>query len=194
MAPALAIIMGIDLRIRGAEELLIHGVADEVAHLLTALLMLSAIRAIGFRVSWVAVAIGAVAPDTEYLLSRLDVIDSLEAVAPDIAYLLSRLDMLATIGDGFRGVMHTLVPGAGILLLGLIMPPLRVFLVSLGLALLTHAVRDAATSSVPALWPLSVEYVHLRYAFFLAMLAACATVTSGVVALHYRTTDPSGTG
>ena len=169
MAPALAIIMGIDLRIRGAEEILVHGVADEIAHLLTALIMLSIVRAIGFRVSWVAVAIGAMAPDVEYALSRLD--------------------MTAPIGDASRGVMHTLVPGVAMVLLGLLLPPLRLFLVSLGLALLTHAVRDAATSSVPALWPLSVEYFHLRYSLFLAILAICATVTTGAVALHFRTVD-----
>lgn len=169
MAPALAIIMGIDLRIRGAEEILVHGFADEIAHLLSALIMLSAVRAVGFRLSWVAVAIGAVAPDIEYVLSRLD--------------------MTAPIGDSSRGVMHTLVPGAGILLLGLMLPPLRVFLVSLGLALLTHVVRDAATSSVPALWPLTDEYFHLRYAFFLTMVAICATITTGIVAVQDHTAE-----
>ena len=172
MAPTLAIIMGIDLRIRGAEKLLIHGVADEIAHLLTAMIMLSTVRAIGLRVSWIAGAMGAMAPDVEYALSRLDI--------------------TAPIGDASRGVMHTLVPGVALVLLGLMTPPLRLFFVSLGIALLTHTVRDAATSSVPALWPLSVEYFHLRYSFFLAMLAACATVTTGAVALHYPTADEAG--
>lgn len=125
--------------------------------------MLSAVRAIGFRVSWIAVAIGAMAPGIEYALSRFDMIDTVGVMAPDIDYLRSRLDTLQTIGDGSRGVVHTLMSGTEILLLGLIVPPLMVFLVSMGLALLTHAVRDAATSSVPALWPLSEEYVHLRY-------------------------------
>jgi hypothetical protein len=166
MAPAMAIIMGIDLRIRGAEEILVHGIADEIAHVLTALIMLSALRAVGFRVSWIAVAIGAVAPDVEYLLYRRD--------------------MLETIGDGSRGLLHTAVPGLALVLVGLILPPLRPFLVSLGLALLTHVIRDAATSAVPAMWPLTDAYYHLRYSVFLAILAVCATVTTGLAVLGPR--------
>jgi hypothetical protein len=82
--------------------------------------------------------------------------------------------------------MHTLVPGALVIAASLIIPPLRVFLLSLGLAMITHVVRDAATSAVPALWPHAIGDYHLRYVYFLALLAGCATVTTGVVALAAR--------
>lgn len=170
MAPAMAIIMGIDLRIRGAEEILTHGMADEVAHLLTALIVLSAVRSLGFRVNWFAVAVGATAIDIEYLLIRSGVLERV-------------------VEDNYRGVTHTLFPALGIILLGLVLPPLRVFLVSLGLAMLTHVVRDSATSESPLLWPLSDQIFHLRYSAYLAILAAFTIVTTGVVALSSDKTD-----
>lgn len=166
MAPALAVIMGVDLRIRGSEEILVHGIADELAHLLTALVVLSALRAMGMRLSWPAVVIGATIPDIEHVLA-----------------LAGQLDAIGTTG---RGVLHTLVPGAIVAGLGMLLPPLRVFLLSLGLAMLSHVVRDAATSEIPALWPHAVAAYHLRYVFFLAMLAGCATITTGAVALAAR--------
>ena len=165
MAPALAIIMGIDLRIRGAEEILVHGFADEIAHVLTALIILSAVRAIGVRIFWPVVLVGAVLPDVEYLFFRMDI------------------HLFDIVAEGSRGALHTLAPGAAVVALGLVLPPLRVFLVSLGLAMLTHPVRDAATSSAPMLWPLIPEAYHLRYSFFLAILAICAIITAGMVAL-----------
>lgn len=167
MAPALAIVMGIDLRIRGAEQVLVHGIADEIAHLLTATIMLSAVWALGLRVNWFVVALGAVLPDIEYITRYLDVAEGF--------------------GDGSRGIMHTLVPGAVLAALGLLVwpvwRPLRVLLISLGLALLTHVVRDSATSAIPLLWPLQEQPFHLRYSVFLAILAVCATITTGSVAL-----------
>src|SRR5690606_31206736 len=138
MAPALAIVMGIDLRIRGAEEILVHGIADEIAHLLTAIIMLSAVHAVGMRVNWVAVAMGAVGPDIEYAVRFFDVAEGF--------------------GDGSRGIMHTLVPGSALVVLGLffwpVSAPLRIFCISLGLALLSHVIRDSATSAIPLLWPM----------------------------------------
>ncbi len=166
MAPAMAVIMGVDLRIRGSEEILVHGVADEIAHLLTALVMLAALRAVGMCVNWPVVAVGAVIPDIEHISAMAG--------------------QLAAIGTTGRGVMHTLVPGAMVVAVGLLISPLRVFLLSLGLAMLSHVLRDAATSAVPALWPHTIGAYHLRYAYFLAMLAGCATITTGVVALTAR--------
>lgn len=168
MAPAMAVIMGIDLRLRGAEELLVHGLVDEVAHLLTALIVLSAFRAVGMPVHWLAVAIGAVAIDIEYLLIRADVL------AP-------------VVEDSYRGVAHTLGPALAVILVGLAIPPLRIVLVSLGLAMLTHVVRDTATSESALFWPLSDQVMHLRYSGYLAIMAAFTVVTTGVVAL---TRDP----
>ena len=166
MAPAMAVIMGVDLRIRGSEEILVHGIADELAHLLTALVILSALQAVGMRVLWPAVMVGATIPDIEHILAQAH-----------------RLDAIGSTG---RGVLHTLVPGVVLVSVGLLLPPLRTFFMSLGLAMLTHVVRDAATSAVPALWPHADAAYHLRYALFLAMLAGCASITTGAVALAAR--------
>jgi hypothetical protein len=166
MAPALAAMVAIDLRIRGSEGLLLHGIADATAHLLTALIIFAAIRALGFRVSWVMAAMGAVVADFDYLLIRLDLVESL--------------------GDSSRGLLHTPGPALGLILLGLIFPWGRTFVISLGIGMLTHIFRDSATAATAAMWPLSDDIFHLRYSLYLILLAMCTTIVTGAVALYKR--------
>lgn len=166
MAPAMVIIMGVDLRLRGSEEVLVHGIVDETAHILTALVIVSAIRAVGFPVNWPMVLFGAVIADADYLMIR----DG----------------MMHELGDSSRGWLHTAGPALGVILVGLAIPPLRVFLLSLGIAMLTHILRDSATARTAWLWPIDDQSFHLRYSYYLAILVAFSLVTTGIVALGAR--------
>ncbi len=163
MAPAMVTIMGIDLRIRDQQRLLIHGIADEIAHVLTAVVVLAAIHALGFRISWIAGGIGGMLPDIDHILLWTGLADP--------------------VTDIDRGFMHTLGPTLAVLLLGVAVPPLRLFLVSLGLGMLTHVIRDSATSELPLFWPVSDEIVHLRYSLYLTFMVLCTIVAAGIVAL-----------
>ena len=60
------------------------------------------------------------------------------------------------------------------------------FLLSLGIAMLTHILRDSATASTALLWPIDDHVFHLRYSFYLAILVAFTLVTTGIVALGAR--------
>jgi hypothetical protein len=166
MAPAMVIIMGVDLRLRGEEGLLFHAMVDWSAHILTALVIFAAIRALGFPVNWVMVCFGAIIADADYLLIREGYMHHL--------------------GDSSRGLLHTLVPALGLIAIGLVIPPLRVFLLSLGIAMLTHVLRDSATAQTAWLWPLDDQTFHLRYSFYLAILLGFTLVTTGIVALGAR--------
>lgn len=166
MAPAMVIIMGVDLRLRGEEGLLYHAMVDWSAHVLTAVVILSAIRALGFPVNWVMVGFGAIIADVDYLMIREG--------------------MASQLGDSSRGVLHTVAPAVGLIAVGLVIPPLRVFLLSLGIAMLTHVLRDSATAETAWLWPLDDHVFHLRYSWYLTILVVCTLVTTGIVALGAR--------
>jgi hypothetical protein len=166
MAPAMVLIMGIDLRLRGSEDILTHGIVDETAHLLTALVIFSAIRALGFPVNWPMALFGAIVADVDYLLIREGLMDH--------------------VGDTSRGLLHTLGPALGVIAIGLAVPPLRVVLLSLGVGMLTHVLRDSATASTSLLWPLSDHAFHLRYSVYLAVLIGFTLITTGIVALGAR--------
>jgi hypothetical protein len=166
MAPAMVVIMGVDLRLRGREEILTHGIVDETAHILTALVIFSAIRAVGFPVNWPMVLFGAVIADADYLMIGEG--------------------MMEQLGDSSRGWLHTAGPALGVILVGLAIPPLRVFLLSLGIAMLTHIMRDSATAETAWLWPVNDHVFHLRYSFYLAILVAFGLITTGIVALGAR--------
>ncbi len=166
MAPAMVVIMGVDLRLRGEEGLLFHAMVDWSAHILTALVIFAAIRALGFPVNWVMVAFGAIIADADYLMIREGAMERL--------------------GDSSRGLLHTLGPALALIAIGLVIPWLRVFLLSLGIAMLTHILRDSATAETAFLWPLDDHVFHLRYSFYLAILVAFTLVTTGIVALGAR--------
>lgn len=173
VAPAMGIIVVIDLRFRGNEwvltqgidphlrgwvELLLRGMADEIAHLLTALVIVAAIRVAGIPVNWIAAAIGAVVIDLEYLLLLQNITEAL--------------------AGSQRGFAHTLGPALGMILLGLIVAPARTGLISLGIGMLTHLLRDSATASAPLLWPLRDRAFHLHYAAYLTILVACTVAVA----------------
>ena len=166
MAPAMVVIMGIDLRIRGQERLLIHGTADEIAHVLTAVVMLSALYALGRNVSWVAGLLGAIAIDVDHLL------------IPE-----GRIDAIANTS---RSALHTLGPALAVLAIGTVIWPMRAWFWSFGFGMLTHLFRDSATSELPLAWPLGDDSFHLRYSLYLTIMVACTIVTAGVVALGAR--------
>ncbi len=66
LVAAIVGIDAIDLWIRGSETLLIHGIADEIAHLLTAVVCVEAFRVLGTPIRWPAALIGAVVLDLDH--------------------------------------------------------------------------------------------------------------------------------
>jgi hypothetical protein len=166
MAPAMVGIMGVDLRLRGEEGVLFHGFVDWTAHLLTALIIFAAIRALGFPVNWMMAAFGAVIADADYLMIREG--------------------LMHHAGDSSRGVLHTVGPALALIAIGLVIPPARVFFVTLGIAMMTHILRDSATADTSFLWPLTDHIFHLRYTLYLAILAGFTVIATGIVALEGR--------
>jgi hypothetical protein len=166
MAPAMVGIMGVDLRLRGSEGMLVHGGVDWTAHLLTALIIFAAIRALGFPVNWLMAAFGSVVVDADYLLMHEG--------------------MMGHAGNVGRGILHTPGPALALIVIGLLVPPARVFFLSLGIGMLTHILRDSATAETALLWPLSDRVFHLRYILYLTILAAFTVVATGIVALGAR--------
>jgi hypothetical protein len=164
MTPAMVLIMGIDSQIRGSESLLIHGLADAVAHLMTTLICLAALRTVGIPVHWFAGLVGAVVLDLDHLPLLLHLVEP--------------------VAGSSRPGTHSLAAVAPILFIGLIVSPWRFVLWSLGLGILTHLVRDAATGFVPLGWPLSNQPVHLRYSIYLLLLVTLATVTTVVAVIR----------
>ncbi len=67
LVAAIVGIVAIDLWIRGSETLLIHGIADEIAHLLTAVVCVEAFRVLGTPIRWPAALIGAVVLDLDHI-------------------------------------------------------------------------------------------------------------------------------
>lgn len=163
MTPAMVLIMGIDSQIRGSESLLVHGFADEVAHLMTTLICLAAARAVGIPIHWFAGLVGAVVIDVDHIPMLLNLVEPVEGSS--------------------RAGSHSLGPVVLIMFLGLIIRPWRSAFWSLGFGMLTHLFRDTATGFVPLAWPLSDDPVHLRYAVYLLVLVTLTTVTSGIATL-----------
>ena len=166
MTPAMVLIMGIDSHIRGDESLLIHGLADEVAHLMTTLICLAAVRAIGIPVHWLAGVVGAVVLDLDHIPMLLDLVDPVQGSS--------------------RPESHSLAPVVAVLVLGVIIRPWRLALLTLAFAMSTHLLRDAATGFAPVWWPLYDAPVHLRYSAYLLVLVTLATVTTGIATFGAR--------
>ena len=158
MALALILIIGIDAQVRGDESLLVHGLADEVAHLLTAIICLAAVRAMGVPVHWLPGIIGGVIIDLDHIPLLLD--------------------LVSPVPGSSRPESHSLASVAVVLAVGLVVPQWRAATWSMGYGMVTHLFRDTATGSTPLWWPAVATPVHLRYSLYLLVLVVLAAIAA----------------
>jgi inner membrane protein len=162
VAPALAIlgILAVDL-VSAAQRwpLLVTGLLDEPAHLLTAWLGLAALRPANARI-WPWALLGAVLIDVDHIP----------------LYLWG-----GPVGaEGGRPVSHSLVVVVALVVAARALPKVRVPLAGLAIGVLLHLSRDLATGpGIPLAWPFLVDNSHVpypAYLVFLVLLAAVATI------------------
>jgi inner membrane protein len=160
LAPALAFlcIAGLDL-VAGIRSwpLVIIGLLDEPAHLLTAWLGLSAV-AVRRRRLWPYALLGAVLIDLDHVPY----------------YLWGALDS----GAG-RPVSHSLVTVLALLTVAAADRRARLPAAGLAVGVLLHFARDIATGpGIPLLWPVRPESESVPYWAYLAGLTGCAVLST----------------
>jgi inner membrane protein len=153
---ALGIVLGLDaIAAAGHWSLLVRGLLDEPAHLLTAWLLLAAIlpaRLNGVR-AWALV--GAVAIDVDHVPLYLWGVGA---------------------GPGGRPVTHSLLAVAALVAVALIWKRARGPLGGLALGLLLHLVRDSATGpGVPLLGPLEDGRLLVPYVVYACVIVVATT-------------------
>lgn len=124
---------------------------DELAHLATAFLLLSALSAVGSRPFAVGAGLGAIGIDGDHVPGEFgwDII---------------------TRGTG-RPVTHSLATYGALLLLACALPgAARTATMGTACGVLAHLVRDLGTGGVPLLWPASKRRVRAPYGAYLATL------------------------
>jgi inner membrane protein len=148
-------VVGLDLAMSARQwPVIVTGLLDEPAHLLTAWLGLAAVGALSSRV-WPWTLVGAVAIDVDHLL----------------LYLWNEPLHAA----GGRPASHSLTTIAVLLAIALAARRFRTAAVGLAAGVFLHLVRDVATGpGVPLLWPLLDVNVLVPYWAYLAVLTVLA--------------------
>lgn len=155
------LIPAVDIVFRGTGWLPLHGLADEIGHILTATIWLLAARSLGLDLRVVPGMIAAVVIDIDH--------------APDILGLFSPPEGTS------RPVTHAI----WIVLLALsgAMIDRRRRAVWLGIAvgLVSHLARDLATGTVLLWWPVLDQRVSAPYPTYILFTAALAALASSHV-------------
>jgi len=150
--PALALILVADALLSTDDfSRPIDALLDESAHLATAFLLLSVLRAPCSRPFMVGAALGAIAIDGDHVPGEF---------GWDIV----------TRGTG-RPVTHSLATCGALFLLARALPgTARAATVGAACGVLAHFVRDLGTGGLPLLWPASNRRVRVPYGAYLAAL------------------------
>lgn len=149
------VIVAIDIVFRGAGWLPVHGVADEVSHVMTAAIWLLAGRGLGLDLRIAPGLIAAVMIDIDH--------------APDILGLASPPEGTS------RPVTHALWIVLVVLVSATFARKHRAVGVGIAVGLVSHLARDLATGTVLLWWPLLDQRMsapYLTYMLFTAALAA----------------------
>lgn len=154
---ALVSIVLIDAEFHGGRSLLVHGVADEVSHLLSgAIVGLGLVRLVP-SIQLIPVLLGSVAMDIDHV--------------PDV------LGWMAPEGPSSRFVTHGLATVGVVGSIALVDRGRALAWISIACGLLVHLFRDAATGSIIAGWPLSHSPFTIPYAAYIGCLACIAIMT-----------------
>ncbi len=152
------VIVAVDALLRGADWLPLHGLADEVSHVMTAAIWLLAARGLGLDLHLVPGVIAAVLIDIDH--------------APDILGLASPPEGTS------RPVTHALWIVLVVLASAMIARKHRASGVGIAVGLLSHLARDLATGAVLLWWPLADQRVSMPYATYILFTAALAALAS----------------
>lgn len=139
--------------------LVVHGVTDELGHLLTALVFAVTVRSLGAHLPVWAVLIGA--------------------VILDLGHISDRLGITETITGSSRNGSHSLFAVAVIAAIALGAPRHRLVWVGLALGALSHLWRDMGTGTVPLGWPFVTSVYSVAYSSYIAMLLGVSCVLIG---------------
>lgn len=169
------VIVAVDALLRGAGGLPLHGLADEVSHVITAAIWLLAARSLGLDLHVVPGVIAAVLIDIDHV--------------PDILGLASPPEGTS------RPVTHALWIVLVVLACAMIARKHRASGVGIAVGLLSHLARDLATGTVLLWWPLADQRVSMPYATYILFTAALAALASShflkPVELSRRTSIPN---
>lgn len=150
------VILFIDIALLGTGNQVIHGTADETAHVLTALL-------------WGALALSFGAP------VLLPVV-GLAGMFPDLDHVPMFLVGMRPLPGSSRSVLHTLLVILVFLALAWLHRRWRWVWASMALAVASHYTRDMATGTVILLWPLSGHPFTIPYLVYVGTLVLCVVL------------------
>ncbi len=153
---ALSTVMGLDLALSQRPwPVVLVGLLDEPAHLLTTLIILGARPWVMLRGRWRWVLIGSVAIDIDHL---------------------PMYTFASTFAANGRPPTHSLFTVSALLVLAaLVSSQLRAPLIAVSFGICSHLIRDLATGpGVPLYWPLSEASVHVPFVAYAVLLGVCA--------------------
>lgn len=147
----------------GDETLVIHGVYDELGHLLTALVAAIGVRAMRLPVPLWSVLLGGVVLDLGHVLQMLGYANALEGSSRSGSHSISVVILLACLG--FLDRRHA-----------------NIWL-GVGIGAVSHLWRDMGTGTVPLMWPITETVYGTLYTRYLAGLAGMSIAMVGSAAL-----------
>lgn len=145
------------------KTLMVHGVYDELGHLLTVLVAAIGVRALGLRVPLWSVLLGGVILDLGHVLQMLGYVNALEGSTRSGSHSIAVVVLLACLGFLDRRRAN----------------------IWLGIAIgaISHLWRDMGTGTVPLMWPITETVYGTLYTRYLAGLAGMAIAMVGSAAL-----------
>jgi hypothetical protein len=158
-------IVGIHLieRAPGERSLRLHGIYDEVGHLLTALMIAIGLRAVRFPIPIWPVLLGGVILDVGHIFDRLGITEPIAGSTRNGSHAILSVVLIALIG--FADRRHA-----------------NVWL-GISLGALSHLWRDMGTGSLALLWPIKDEVDATTFTRYMAGLlgASVAMIGSGAL-------------
>lgn len=152
-------IMLIQLLFPEKRPLVVHGVTDELGHLLTALVFAVTVRSLRVPLPVWAVLVGGVILDLGHMPDQLGITETITGSSRNGSHSLLAVAVIAAIALGDH----------------------RHRLVWLGLALgaLSHLWRDMGTGTVPLGWPFVTSVYGVAYSTYIGMLLGVSCVLIG---------------
>lgn len=147
------VILFIDITLLATQRMVVHGTADETAHVFTALL-------------WGALALSAGVP-------MLLPIVALGGMFPDLDHVPMFLVGMKSLPHTSRSVLHTLLVILIFVALAWVNRRWRWVWGSMALGVASHLARDMATGTVILFWPLSGHPFTTPYLIYMGTLVLC---------------------
>lgn len=144
-------------------SLTIHGLYDELGHLVTALVAAIGIRSLRLPVPIWAVLLGGLVLDMGHVMSIMGYVNALEGSSRNGSHSLAVVALLACLGFLDRRRANTWL--------------------GIAIGAVSHLWRDMGTGTVALMWPLTETVYGTSYSRYLAVLAGMAIAMVGSAAL-----------